>query len=306
MVASEVEIIEIPPLSPGQSSLMDMHSVLNVLNVLHGELTVVGMELADDPGFLHEGLSLCLRMRDDLVDPDAALRHVATLPETIAAIRGEITQALERRSDKGTDKEVQESLANIESVFKVFEVRAREILARSRAAHDWVQMPVKELHADFRTVFAAFEKNSRGRYRIIYNLAQQETSDYYIDFMVESEGEGTTVSMPLVFKDVMRDLVANARKYTNPGGSIHVGLFENAKCLKFSVQDSGRGIPPDELQKVVHYGHRGSNVGEVRTMGGGFGLTKAFFVTKQFGGRFWIRSELGIGTRIRIELPRPQ
>lgn len=40
-------------------------------------------------------------------------------------------------------------------------------------------------------------------------------------------------------------------------------------------------------------------------MGGGFGLTKAFLVTKQFGGRFWIRSEIGAGTRIRIEIPRP-
>ena len=42
-----------------------------------------------------------------------------------------------------------------------------------------------------------------------------------------------------------------------------------------------------------------------RTMGGGFGLTKAFLVTKQFGGRFWIASEVGVGTRIRIQIPRP-
>jgi signal transduction histidine kinase len=40
-------------------------------------------------------------------------------------------------------------------------------------------------------------------------------------------------------------------------------------------------------------------------MGGGFGLTKAFLVTKQFGGRMWIKSELGVGTRITLKLPRP-
>jgi signal transduction histidine kinase len=40
-------------------------------------------------------------------------------------------------------------------------------------------------------------------------------------------------------------------------------------------------------------------------MGGGFGLTKAFMVTKRFGGRFWIASELGRGTRIRIVIPLP-
>jgi hypothetical protein len=43
----------------------------------------------------------------------------------------------------------------------------------------------------------------------------------------------------------------------------------------------------------------------VRTMGGGFGLTKAFLTTKQFGGRFWIASAVGVGTRIRIHVPRP-
>ena len=82
-------------------------------------------------------------------------------------------------------------------------------------------------------------------------------------------------------------------------------MYETTETLKFGVQDTGRGIPSNELQTVVHYGKRGSNVGQVRTLGGGFGLTKAFLVTKQFGGRFWIRSEVGIGTRIRIEIPRP-
>lgn len=41
-------------------------------------------------------------------------------------------------------------------------------------------------------------------------------------------------------------------------------------------------------------------------MDSGFGLTKAFLVTKPFGGRCWIRSELDVGTRIRIEIPRPR
>ena len=56
---------------------------------------------------------------------------------------------------------------------------------------------------------------------------------------------------------------------------------------------------------MVQFGQRASNVGEVRTMGGGFGLTKAFLVTKQFGGRFWLASQLEVGTRVRIQIPRP-
>jgi len=40
-------------------------------------------------------------------------------------------------------------------------------------------------------------------------------------------------------------------------------------------------------------------------MGGGFGLTKAFLVTKRLGGRMWIRSAVGAGTRITLKVPLP-
>lgn len=304
MPSQEIEITDIPSLSPGETSLLNLHSILNVLNVLHGELVVLGLTLANDPDLLRPGLALCERIQADLVDPAASLRHATSLPTTIAAIEQIIARELDRRPERKRDAEVVDSLANIRSVFQVFTVRAQEILARAQAPDRWVELPIDELRADFRAVFSAIEKNSHGRYHIIYNLAQQESTDYYVDFVIESENQ-RTITLPAVFKDVMRDLMANARKYTAPGGTISAGLYETADRLKFTVQDTGRGIPPGELQTVVHYGKRGSNVGEVRTMGGGFGLTKAFLVAKQFGGRFWIRSELGVGTRIRIEIPRP-
>jgi signal transduction histidine kinase len=299
----EQEIVEIPPLSPGQSSLLNMHSVLNVLNVLYGELTLLGYTLADDGNLLRPALALCERFQADLTDPSRSLQQAAGLGDTITAIERTIALELDRRPDKRDDPALQDSLANIRSVFEILAVRARELLARSHSPLAWVDIPIADLRADLRGIFAAIEKNSRGRYRIIYNLAQQEPSDYYVDFVIESQN-GPVVSMPPVFKDVIRDLMANARKYTPPGGTINAGLYESSGLLRFTVQDSGRGIPPGEIATVVHYGRRGSNVTEVRTMGGGFGLTKAFLVTKQFGGRFWIRSELNLGTRIRIEIPR--
>lgn len=166
-----------------------------------------------------------------------------------------------------------------------------------------MEMPIEELRADFREVFTAIEKNSHGRYRIIYNLALQQPTDYYIDFVVEC-ASGHSIALPILFKDVIRDLIANARKYTRPGGTINVGLYETGTELRFVVQDTGMGIPPDEISQVVRYGQRGSNAAHIRTMGGGFGLTKAVIVTKQLGGRFWIRSELNVGTRITIVIPR--
>lgn len=304
MSAAENEITAIPPLSPGEASLVDLHSVLNVLNVLYGELYVLSDTLGAEAEFA-PALARCETIRADLTNPAAALRHAESIDEHAQAILATVAAALRARPDVARQPTIEEAVANIQSVFKVLGVRARELLARAQAPGEWIDVPIEDLRNDFRQVFAAIEKNSRGRYRIIYNLAQQEPADYYVDFVVESDN-GRTIALPLLFKDVMRDLMANARKYTPLGGTISAGLYETDDKLKFTVQDTGCGIPPAELETVVHYGKRGSNVMHVRTMGGGFGLTKAFLVTKQFGGRFWIKSELGVGTRIRIEIPRPR
>jgi len=300
----EAEIIAIPSLQPGETSLVQMHSLLNILNVLQGELIVIGLHLADNPDLLQQSLAVCHRVKNSFTDPLSARLFAAGLPSDAHAILTEIAGAVAKRPGQARDPELQESLENIRSVIRILEVRAQETLAQTGDFAPWIDFPLDELREDFLDVFAAIEKNSKGRYRIIYNLARQQPSDYYVDFVIESANY-RTVGMPVLFKDVMRDLIANARKYTAPGGTINVGLHETETELRFVLQDTGRGIPPDEIQTVVHFGRRGSNARDVRTMGGGYGLTKAFLVTKRFGGRFWIKSELGVGTRVTIVVPRP-
>lgn len=300
----ETEITRIPDLKPDERSLLDLHSLLNVLNVLHGELMMIGFYLADEPELLNQSLVICDHIKASLTDPARALWFAAHVGEQKNLIFADISAAAARHPGKGNDPGTRESLANLQSVFHFLDLRAMEVVARHRQPDRWIGFTLEDLRADFLAVFAAIEKNSKGRYRIIYNLALQKPSDYYVDFVAEC-GDGRTLALPLLFKDVMRDLIANARKYTAPGGTINIGFHETDDELRFVVQDTGRGIPPGELETVVHFGRRGSNAGDVRTMGGGFGLTKAFLVTKQFGGRFWLKSELGAGTRITIVIPLP-
>ncbi len=299
----EVEVADLPPLRPEEASLLDMHSMLNILNVLQGELAVIGLTLAEDADLLKDGLTVCRELTVGLRDRGKALQGATALPGHCARVMAEIERVLHDRADRRESPEIAESLANLESVFAILEVRAHEILARAQHPERWETMRIENLRHNFLEVFAAIEKNSKGRYRIIYNLARQEPTDYYVRLDFDSV-DGQTVYMPPVFQDVMRDLIANARKYTAPCGIIAAGLFESLRELRFVVHDTGRGIPEDELRRVVEFGRRGSNVGKVRTMGGGFGLTKAYYVAKQFGGRMWIASRVDVGTRISIVLPR--
>ena len=300
----EIEITEIPPLSAGEQSLLDLHSVMNVLNVLRCELVVLGLTVADNETFFTDGIAVCDRLLASLHDRTAALEQAAHIAEFEQTVFAELDTKLAQTRFAPSAAEAAEAMANLRTVFAILTVRAREILARAAAPDRWENFDPEQLRAGFLGVFAAIEKNSKGRYHILYNAALQGQNDYYVDLKIEAVA-AATVWMPPVFHDVMRDLVANARKYTPPGGHITAALFQDGECLRFLVEDTGRGIPPGEITNVVQFGKRASNVGDVRTMGGGFGLTKAFLVTKQFGGRLWIASEPGKGTRIRIWIPCP-
>lgn len=300
----EIEITDIPPLAPGQDSLIEMHSVLNVLNVLSGELTLIGMRTTGNPSALKGSLAICQQITAALTDRQRALEEASRIDQFESATLREIAVVRETSGVKASDPRILESLENLASIFHILRIRAQELLARAKMQDPWYTFKLDEIRDDVRMVFAAIEKNSHGRYHVVYNLARQLPTDYLISFAIES-ANGTTVVMPHILRDVLRDLIANARKYTKVGGSLMLGLFQTATELKLVVSDTGCGIPPDEITKVVHFGERGSNVREVRTMGGGFGLTKAFLVTKRFGGRMWIHSELNVGTRITLKIPRP-
>ncbi|MFW5828525.1 MAG: ATP-binding protein [Alkalispirochaeta sp.] len=86
-------------------------------------------------------------------------------------------------------------------------------------------------------------------------MAEHEEGDYLVHFGITSEAESSEYR-PAIFQDVMRDLLANARKYTPPGGKITAGLHNSNSELRFVVQDTGAGTPAEEIQNLVTFGTR--------------------------------------------------
>lgn len=291
-------------LSVEEENLLDMHSVLNVCNVVLFEL--LNLEHAAGPSpALKEAQTEVSQVAHRLGDPEEAAAAIENIEGFIGRVESAVEDAVSRFPGLASKVEVIESRANLESIFDILRVRAREIAARSQDPDAWVVHDIEELRNNFLHVFQAIEKNSKGGYRIVYNLAQHEEGDYYVNFQISSEA-GSRIRMPAVFQDVMRDLIANARKYTDPGGRIEAALYSGRGSLNFVVEDSGRGIPPEELTRLLSFGARGANVTDRPTRGGGFGLTKAYYVTRKFGGRMWVSSEVGTGTRIEIRIPEAE
>ena len=89
----EVEVADLPSLRPEEASLLDMHSMLNILNVLQGELAVIGLILAQDADLLKDGLTVCRELTVGLRDRGQALQDATALPGHCVRVMAEIERA---------------------------------------------------------------------------------------------------------------------------------------------------------------------------------------------------------------------
>jgi two-component system, OmpR family, sensor histidine kinase BaeS len=99
-------------------------------------------------------------------------------------------------------------------------------------------------------------------------------------------------------RQVLANLVANALRYTPPGGAIHVCYKQVENQALFEVQDTGPGIPAEELPYVFERFHKSADSG-----GMGLGLAIARHLVEAHGGTIAAESSPDNGTRMRITLP---
>ena len=105
---------------------------------------------------------------------------------------------------------------------------------------------------------------------------------------------------------VVLNLLTNAVKYSPDGGPIEVTLRADRRPSGawgiLAVQDSGIGIPAEDLPRVFERYYRASNVGE-QLRGSGLGLAGARQIVEQHGGEIGVTSEPGAGTTFTVRLP---
>jgi signal transduction histidine kinase len=69
------------------------------------------------------------------------------------------------------------------------------------------------------------------------------------------------------------------------------------------VEDTGEGIPPEELGAIFEKFHQLRRDGRGKTQGTGLGLTIAKSLIELHGGRIWVESQVGHGSRFSFTLP---
>lgn len=96
--------------------------------------------------------------------------------------------------------------------------------------------------------------------------------------------------------------MANAIKFSPPGGTIRVELRQEGKFQEISVIDTGRGIPPDKL-KTLFTNQIQSERGTDGEKGSGLGLLICKELSERQGGSVGAESEQGKGSRFFFRLP---
>ena len=136
------------------------------------------------------------------------------------------------------------------------------------------------------------------------NLVDELTHIIHVNqkLVFESHGSFSLMSLdPELMRHALTNLVSNAIKYSEDGGTISLELTREDKHLIIKVRDQGIGIPPEDGEHLFEPFHRAHNVGSIR--GTGLGLSIVKDIVELHGGKITFESKPNIGTVFIIKIP---
>jgi signal transduction histidine kinase len=106
-----------------------------------------------------------------------------------------------------------------------------------------------------------------------------------------------------LIKEAIRIFVDNSLKYTPEGGRIDLQCYSQNNKAVIIVEDTGRGIPKEDLPHVFERFYRADKSRTKQTGGTGLGMAIAKWIVLRHGGTIKVQSEINKGTKIEFTLP---
>lgn len=108
---------------------------------------------------------------------------------------------------------------------------------------------------------------------------------------------------PIRIAEVVTNLVANSINYTNAGGKIDISTQITPVEATTIISDTGIGIPKEAIPHLFNKFFRVSNTTQQAAKGTGLGLYIAKSIINRLGGKIWVESEIGKGSKFYFTLP---
>jgi len=163
-------------------------------------------------------------------------------------------------------------------------------LARMEAGHISLNVEQVELREFFERVFRKF-----------YGVAgdKEITLSHNLDLH-----EAKFVFDPDKMEQVLTNLIDNAIRHTNAGGTVHVDVQSAQSGLKIAVKDSGSGIPEEDLPFIFERFYKADKARTRGKGGTGLGLAIVKNIVDAHNGSITVHSMLNEGTSFTFYIPR--
>jgi len=103
--------------------------------------------------------------------------------------------------------------------------------------------------------------------------------------------------------DVLQNLLDNAIQYTPSGGRVVVGAAAGPHEVTITISDSGIGIPLADQERIFERFYRVDAARSREAGGTGLGLSIAKHIVEAHGGRLWVESAVGQGSKFSFSIP---
>lgn len=141
--------------------------------------------------------------------------------------------------------------------------------------------------------------------RGVADLMQARAEDKDLLFSVEAEPNLPPVkATPDHIKRLWTNLISNAIKYTEPGGIVVVALSQNPNYVVGTVRDTGIGMSKEQMAHLFEEFYRTEEAKAMERQGTGLGLSIVKRIVESYGGRIWVESEQGKGSKFSFALPK--
>ncbi|EPR67121.1 PAS domain-containing sensor histidine kinase [Cyclobacterium qasimii] len=106
-----------------------------------------------------------------------------------------------------------------------------------------------------------------------------------------------------ILKTILRNLISNAIKFTNPGGNINVITATNEQQVEITIADNGIGMSEETADKLFDISTNITSLGTANEKGSGLGLVLCREFVEKLGGNIWVESVIGKGSNFIFNLP---
>ena len=133
--------------------------------------------------------------------------------------------------------------------------------------------------------------------------ASAEARSHEVELRLEPNGSVPVRGDRERLGQLVSNLLSNAVKFTPAGGNVTARVFKEAGHGVIEVEDTGIGIPKAEQERLFQRFFRASTATDQAIPGTGLGLAITKAITEAHEGTITVRSDTGLGTTFRIELP---